>query len=177
MVSQARKGFGDADDSKFPRHAALCRYGRLLPFVGSVLSVIALTATSVCTAYMPLVLVFGLTLGVAAGLLYVTSVAIVGTYFISFRRMVAMSAVAAGSNFGEIIMSTMFQRLVYRIGFAWTFRAMALLCATLLVPSCLVLRPLQVRAGEERPFLLLGSFKEPAYSLMSIATLLAYLGL
>lgn len=82
----------------------------------------------------------GICLGLAQGIVYVPSMAVVSHYF-SRRRTLAMSLVAAGSSLGAIIHPIMLNNLFNRgVGFANGVRISAAFLSVLLLIACLLIR-------------------------------------
>ncbi|KIJ57087.1 hypothetical protein M422DRAFT_198467 [Sphaerobolus stellatus SS14] len=77
--------------------------------------------------------------GLAAGLIYVPSLAVVSQYF-QHRRNLVMAIVASGSSLGAIIHPIMLNNTLDRIGFAKATRANAGLISGLLFIACLLMR-------------------------------------
>lgn len=78
-------------------------------------------------------------MGLAAGIMYVPSVAVVSHYFRK-RRALAMTIVASGSSVGSIIHPIMLNNLLGSIGFANAARANAGLVSGLLLIACGMMR-------------------------------------
>lgn len=73
------------------------------------------------------ILSFGLFCGLACSLLFVPSVAAVGHFFLR-RRGLATGLAATGGSVGGIIFPLMLEALFPRLGWAWSVRALALVC-------------------------------------------------
>jgi hypothetical protein len=82
----------------------------------------------------------GLGAGLAAGTVYIPSVAVVSHYF-QKRRAFAMSIVASGSSLGAVIHPIMLNNTFHRLGFANAVRASAGLVSGMLLIACLLMRP------------------------------------
>ncbi|KAN0076916.1 Major facilitator superfamily domain containing protein [Tylopilus felleus] len=90
--------------------------------------------------YYQIFLAQGICLGLAQGIVYVPSMAVVSHYF-SRRRTLAMSLVAAGSSLGAIIHPIMLNNLFNRgVGFANGVRISAAFLSVLLLIACLLIR-------------------------------------
>ncbi|KAG2049558.1 MFS general substrate transporter [Suillus hirtellus] len=90
--------------------------------------------------YYQILLTQGLCSGVALGLLYVPSLAVVSHYF-KRKRTLVMTLVIPGSSLGAIIHPIMLNNLLNgQLGFANTVRASAGMVSTLLLIACLCMR-------------------------------------
>ncbi|KAH0827063.1 MFS general substrate transporter [Lanmaoa asiatica] len=82
----------------------------------------------------------GIGLGIAQGLLYVPTMAVVSHYF-SQRRTLAMSLTASGASLGAIVHPIMLNNLFNRsVGFANGVRISAAFISVLLLIACLLIR-------------------------------------
>lgn len=93
------------------------------------------------------------------------------------HRALAIGIMVSGSSIGGVILPIMVDRLVNRIGFGWTMRAVAFLLLGVLIVGNLTVRsrlpPLK------RPFVLKDFFRpyqEPAFLLLTIGTWFVYIG-
>ncbi|KIK69481.1 hypothetical protein GYMLUDRAFT_189154 [Collybiopsis luxurians FD-317 M1] len=106
----------------------------------------------------------GFGVGIAAGMMYIPSVAVISHYF-RRRRALAMTLVASGSSLGSIVHPIMLNNLFARIGFAQAARANAGLVSGLLLIACLLMRtrlpPNAAPIGLRDAFVKFA--KEPAY--------------
>ncbi|KAG6335198.1 hypothetical protein ID866_3892, partial [Astraeus odoratus] len=89
--------------------------------------------------YYQIFLAQGLGSGIAQGLMYIPSMAVVSHYF-HRRRTLAMTFVASGSPVGSIVHPIMLNNLIKRVGFANGVRINAALVSVLLLTSCLLMR-------------------------------------
>ncbi|KAG2149283.1 major facilitator superfamily domain-containing protein [Suillus clintonianus] len=90
--------------------------------------------------YYQIFLAQGIGLGIASGLVYVPSIAVVSHYF-RRRRTLAMTFVASGSSLGAVIHPIMLNNLLNgRLGFGNGVRASAGLVSVLLLIACLCMR-------------------------------------
>ncbi|KAM0738796.1 hypothetical protein ACQRIT_006533 [Beauveria bassiana] len=115
-------------------------YGpRALVAVGTVLEVLGLVATSLSTRYYQILLAQGLCTSLGMSALYVPATALVASWFGRRRRGLAYGLATSGSSLGGIVLPLLIARLIPRVGFPWTLRAVALLIlALLLVANALV---------------------------------------
>ncbi|KAG2348595.1 MFS general substrate transporter [Suillus weaverae] len=90
--------------------------------------------------YYQIFLAQGVGLGIASGLVYVPSIAVVSHYF-QRRRTLAMTFVASGSSLGAVIHPIMLNNLLNgRLGFGNGVRASAGFVSVLLLIACLCMR-------------------------------------
>lgn len=75
-------------------------YLRTLVITGSALVVFGMMMTSLCTEFWQLILAQGLIIGLGNGCLFVPSIALLPTYFTTWRAF-AMGIAASGSSVGE----------------------------------------------------------------------------
>ncbi|KAF8447578.1 MFS general substrate transporter [Boletus edulis BED1] len=109
---------------------------------GSLLQSFALFMLSLAQPgqYYQIFLAQGIALGIAQGMLYVPTVAVVSHYFHK-RRTLAMSLVASGSSLGAIVHPVMLNNLFNRgVGFANGVRISAAFVSVLLLIACLLVR-------------------------------------
>ena len=147
-------------------------YGpRYLILVGSFMHVFGLMMTSLSTQYYQFILAQGILSALGASAVFYSAMSSVGTWFFK-NRATAFGVMASGSSLGGVILPIMVSRLIPKIGFPWTMRAVAflmlgmLVIANLTVKSRLPARPKKfdimdfIRPCEEPAFLMLciGSF-------------------
>ncbi|KAM3503642.1 hypothetical protein MY10362_004076 [Beauveria mimosiformis] len=109
-------------------------YGpRALVAVGTVLEVLGLVATSLSTRYYQILLAQGLCTSLGMSALYVPATALVAGWFGRRRRGLAYGLATSGSSLGGIVLPLLIARLIPRVGFPWTLRAVALLVLALLL--------------------------------------------
>ncbi|KAG8217834.1 major facilitator superfamily domain-containing protein [Butyriboletus roseoflavus] len=90
--------------------------------------------------YYQIFLAQGIGLGIAQGIMYIPTMAVVSHYFRQHRTL-AMSLVASGSSFGSIIHPIMLNNLFNRsVGFGNGVRISAAFVSVLLLVACLLMR-------------------------------------
>jgi predicted MFS family arabinose efflux permease len=142
---------------------------------GTFMVTFGLLMTSVATELWHFVLAQGVCIGLAAGALFVPSIAILPQYFQSKRALVSGIA-ASGSSFGGVIYPIMFHKLQSRVGFAWTTRILGCIALGTCCISLSVMR-MRFKPTEKRRLVQLSAFKELPFVLSCIALFLAFLGL
>lgn len=144
----------------------LCFANFMLPF--------GLMMTSLATKYWHLILTQGICVGLAAGCMFVPSVAILPQYFRE-KRGLANGLAASGSSIGGVVYPIMFNQLQNKVGFAWATRALGFLCFGTILISVSIMR-IRFPPKEKRKLYQLSAFKEPAYCLFTGAMFLGFLG-
>ncbi|KAL4898249.1 major facilitator superfamily domain-containing protein [Aspergillus ambiguus] len=149
-------------------------YFRHLLSFGGIMLPFGLMMTSISSKFWHLILAQGVCIGLAAGCLFVPSVALLPQYFRK-RRGLANGIAASGSSIGGVIYPIMFNQLQHRVGFPWATRAVGFLCFGTCCISFTLMR-LRFQPKEKRKLLQLSAFKEPPFVLFCIAMFLGFLG-
>ena len=149
-------------------------YFRYMLAIGTFMGVLSLMMTSLCREYWQFMLGQSLCMGLGGACLFVPGLAITSTYF-SSKRSLAVGIAASGSSSGAVVYSIMFHRLVSRIGFPWTVRAMGFMALGLLIISNVVMRP-RIAPSHRRSLFIWQAFKEPAYCIYMLGIFLGYTG-
>jgi MFS family permease len=141
-------------------------YFRPVIIAGAVTVVFGLFMASLSTQYWQLFLAQGVCVGIGNGFLFCPAVSLLSTYF-SKKRGLALAIGASGTGTGAMVFPAMVQRLLPRIGFPWTMRALGFIQLGCLAICCIGMRP---RVPPRRTGALVdwASFKEPQYSLFAI---------
>ncbi|KAJ5893330.1 hypothetical protein N7495_005021 [Penicillium taxi] len=147
-------------------HALLGFAAFMLPF--------GLMMTSISTKFWQLILAQGICVGLAAGCLFVPSVALLPQYF-RRKRGLANGIAASGSSIGGVVYPIMFDQLQQKVGFAWATRAIGFICFGTICISLGVMR-IRITPKEKRSLYQLSAFKEPAFVLFSVAMFIGFLG-
>ncbi|KAG6365562.1 hypothetical protein INS49_007173 [Diaporthe citri] len=142
----------------------------------SLLLVVAMMLTSLCSEFYQFLLCQGILLGFSCGLIFAPALAVVGHYFFKKRAM-AMAYASTGSPIGGIIYPVVLTNLIDNpnVGFAWAQRTCGFISLSLLLISAAAIRP---RPGMRRKssLIILDAFKKPAYSLQVAGLFLVVLG-
>jgi MFS family permease len=159
--------FGKVFDFYGPRYLLLC---------GSILHVFGLMMASLSTQYYQFFLAQGVVSALGCSAIFLCSMNCTLTWFLK-KRGAALGTVASGSSLGGVILPIMVYRLIPKIGFPWTMRAVAfiilgmLIIANLTMKSRLPPRPVNLHVMEfVRPL------REPAFLLVCIASFLFFFG-
>ncbi|KAL4792227.1 major facilitator superfamily domain-containing protein [Aspergillus venezuelensis] len=111
---------------------------RVLLISGSFLSVFGVMMLSLAREYYQILLSQGICAGLGFGLLYIPSITLVSRGFVK-KRALALGVSTAGAPLGGVIYTLLFERLLPRIGFAWTVRVMGFVVLGLFVLAGIML--------------------------------------
>jgi len=148
-----------------------------LPAACASLALVILTIlTGQCTEFWHFLLCQGFAIGIASGILFGPTLAIVSHWF-KRRRSTALGIVAAGGSVGGMIIPIIVQNLIPRIGFPWTMRTLALmlLFTTGIMNVCLRRRlaPVKTSGG----IFNWRAFKYKPFTLYTLAVFVCFFGL
>lgn len=133
-----------------------------------------LMMTSISTKYWHLILAQGVCVGLAAGCMFVPSVALLPQYF-RRKRGLANGLAASGSSIGGVVYPIMFNQLQKTVGFPWATRALGFLCFGTICISLSLMR-IRFAPKEKRKLYQFSAFKDPGYCLFAAAMFLGFLG-
>ncbi|KAJ6531021.1 MFS general substrate transporter [Mycena capillaripes] len=148
-----------------------------LPAACASVALVALTIlTGQCTKFWHFLLCQGFAIGIASGVIFGPTLAIVSHWF-KRRRSTALGIVAAGASVGGLILPILVQQLIPQIGFSWTTRVVALilLFTTGIMNLCLKRRlpPVETSGG----IFNWKAFKYKPFSLYTFAVFICFFGL
>ncbi|KAI0423756.1 major facilitator superfamily domain-containing protein [Xylaria sp. FL1042] len=104
------------------------KYGtRLTVFTGVIFETIAFIGSSFATELWHIILTQGVSFGIGLGFMFVSSAPVPAQWFHK-KRSLANGWTAAGSGFGGLTYSLATNAMIERIGLAWTFRTLAIIC-------------------------------------------------
>ncbi|KAE8378992.1 major facilitator superfamily domain-containing protein [Aspergillus bertholletiae] len=146
-----------------------------LLFSGSFMIVLGQMMLSLSKEYYQVLLSQGFCIGIGAGLILIPGIAILSTYF-STNLALANGVAATGSGLGGILYPIIFHRLLDRIGFGWTCRAIGLVIFVTIAIPITVFR-LRVKPSGKRKLLELEAFREPAYTFFVLGCTLEFISL
>ncbi|OIW27899.1 MFS general substrate transporter [Coniochaeta ligniaria NRRL 30616] len=152
------------------------RYGPMVViWPMSVLLVVAMMLTSLCTKFWEFILCQGILLGISCGLIFAPAFSVVGHYFFKKRAM-AMAYASTGSPIGGTIFPVILTKLIQNpsVGFPWAQRVCGFLSLFLLLIAAVAIRPTSMRR-KGNP-IVLEAFKKPAYSLQVAGLFMVILG-
>ena len=150
-------------------------YAREVLAAGSFLIVLGQMMLSLCDSYWQVLLAQGFSIGIGTGLIFVTGLAILSTYF-STRIATATGIAAAGSSIGGTLYPIIFYKLQPSIGFAWATRVLGFVALATLITANLAFK-VRVKPTSRRKILDLPAWKEPPYLLYNLGAFLTFIGL
>ncbi|KAI5457484.1 major facilitator superfamily domain-containing protein [Mariannaea sp. PMI_226] len=142
----------------------------------SILLVVAMMLTSLCTEFYQFLLCQGVLAGISSGPIFAPALSIVGHYFFKKRAM-AMALASTGSPIGGIMFPVIMTNLLHHpsVGFRWAQRVCGSLSLLLLGLAAFTIRPTSVR--RKGSFILLEAFRKPAYSFQVAGLFMIVLGI
>ncbi|PQE09155.1 major facilitator superfamily transporter protein [Rutstroemia sp. NJR-2017a WRK4] len=153
---------GRSADAGYARHTAI---------FGSTLLVLGTFMTSLATTYWQIFLAQGLCTGLGMGILYMPSVAVIGTYFKKNKAM-ALGMAASGSGTGSIVFPLIVQ-LQPRIGFPRAVQIQGCIALAFVIIINLLLRP-RLPPRKSGPLVEWRAFLEPTYALFTVGMFLIF---
>ena len=148
-------------------------FGFIVVVAGIVLTV-ALVLLSFSTTYWQIITTQGVLTGIASGLLYVPSIALIPFYF-KHNRGLALALATSGGSIGGILYPIVFKRIVAILSFSWAVRVIALMVFATLTTAILVMKPLGPRS--RRQVLHTDALRDPTYFFFMLSILLAFAAL
>jgi MFS family permease len=152
-------------------------YGpRWLLIIGSFLHVFGLMMTSLSTQYYQFILAQGIVSALGASAIFYAAMSSVGTWFFK-NRGAAFGIMASGSSLGGVIFPIMVSKLIPKIGFQWTMRAVAfMILGMLIIANFTVKSRLTPRPKPFDPLDFVRPVKERAFLLLCIASFFFFFG-
>lgn len=139
---------------------------------GTILIVVGLFMTSLCTQYYQIFLAQGVCTGIGMGILSMPGLSVPASYF-KANKSLAVSIIASGAGTGGLVYPAMAQQLLPRVGFGWTIRIMAFVTLFISIIINLLVR-VRIPARRAGPLFDFHALKEPAYVFFSIGFFLVY---
>ncbi|KAI0016491.1 major facilitator superfamily domain-containing protein [Xylariomycetidae sp. FL0641] len=150
---------------------------RLLVALGSFLVVFGTMMQSLATEYYQVLLSQSVCAGLGMSMIFHGSTNSIPTWF-KRRRGLAMGLASSGSGLGGVVLPIMFDRLLTRIGYAWTVRTIAFLLLPLQLVAIFTIRSRLVHTPKGFHLLrLLRPFKDTVFALNASAVFFGILGL
>lgn len=131
--------------------------------------------TSISTKYYQIILAQGVAVGIGAGMVFVPSVAIVGTYFTT-RRSTALGIAATGSSIGGIIYPVALKMLIRDVGLAWAIRIMGFIMLGTLALSVALMKP-RLPPRKSGPLINVEALRDPVFATWLVAVFFTFIGL
>ncbi|PGG99635.1 hypothetical protein GX51_06190 [Blastomyces parvus] len=149
-------------------------YLRSLLGIGSLLTVLGIFMTSLCTEYWQVFLAQAITMGLGFGCLYVPAPTIVSQYFHASTAL-AMGVASAGSALGGVIYPIIFARLQPQIGFAWATRVLGFIVLATQLPPLILMKS---RSSPTTKYSLVDrtAFKDVPYILLNFGLIFGFMG-
>lgn len=154
-----------------------CYGPRYLLLFGSFFHVFGLMMTSLATKYYQFMLAQAICSALGASAVFYPAMNSTSTYFFK-KRAQAFGIMASGSSLGGVIFPIMVQRLLPKIGFPWTMRAVAFLIMGMLIIANLTVKsrlPPNPRKFDIKQFL--RPLREPAFNLLCLGSFLYCFGM
>ncbi|KAL7928362.1 MFS general substrate transporter [Trichoderma chlorosporum] len=112
---------------------------RITVIIGGIFISGAYIAASFSKTIWQLILSQGVCYGVGMGICFTATASLVPQWFTK-RRMLANGLATGGTGFGGLTYSLAANTMIHRIGIAWTFRIMAIICFVVITTSALFLK-------------------------------------
>jgi predicted MFS family arabinose efflux permease len=153
-------------------------YARPMVLTGSFMVVFGFMMTSLGSEYWQLMLSQGICMGIGHGFLFITSIAIVPSYFTT-KRSFAIGLAASGSSFGAVIYTVTFHHLTshHGLSFGWAIRILGFIALATLAIPCVALRPLKPTGPPHRSIVDFSGFRELPFALFSAASFIGTIGI
>ncbi|KAI1766819.1 MFS general substrate transporter [Hypoxylon sp. FL1150] len=151
------------------------RHGAWVIRPATIIYVVAIMLTSVCTEYYQFILAQGILQGAVMGFLQFPALAAVSQFFTK-KRAAALGIVISGSSIGGVVIPIALSKMLNgtTLGFGWSVRAVGFLMTPLLSFACLAVGPrLPPRTAT---FFLWKAFKEAKFIGLTLALFFMLLG-
>ncbi|KAK2000366.1 major facilitator superfamily transporter [Colletotrichum falcatum] len=157
---------GRLTDAGYARHAVL---------TGCAFVVLGSFMTSLCTQYWQIMLAQGVCTGMGLGVLFMPTVAIIGSYF-KERRSLALAIAATGTGVGSLIFPSALQYLIPLVGFPWAVRCSAFVALAVATMANALLRP-RLPPRRSGPLVEWSAFREGPYILFTLGAFCYFMAL
>ena len=153
-------------------------FNQIILIPSSILFVASLMLTSICHSYYQILLAQGVLGGLASGLAYAPSVAILQQYFLK-RRALAMGIASSGSSLGGVIFPVILNRLLNHssLGFSWTLRILGFLVLVLCIVACITVVPRKDLPRRKGNYFVLSAWKKPGYTIQVAGLFFVFWGM
>lgn len=142
--------------------------------MGTILQLLGVFMTSLCTKYWQLFLAQGICTGIGSGLLFCPTLALIPTYFTK-NRAIAIGIAASGTTTGGMMLPGIVEAALPRIGFGWTVRVLGFVMLAFQLIA-LALARTRIPPRKTGPLVELSAFKEPQYLLFAIGIFFCFWG-
>lgn len=150
-------------------------YARHIVFIGAFVMIFGMMMSSLSTKYYQILLSQGIVVGLGCSCAFVSSVAVISSYF-STRRAFALGLCAAGSSLGGVIYPIMAYKLIPKVGFPWTARIIGFIIFGGMILAWTLLKP-RLPPRKNRQMIHWPSFKDVSYLLLAFGLLFGFMGL
>lgn len=143
----------------------------------SLLFVLSVMLTSLCTEYYQFMLAQGVLGGLMNGLTYTPTITAVNQYFFQ-KRPLAMGIASSGSSLAGVIFPIALNRMLNKsdLGFGWSVRVLGFLMLALSMIACITISANTPKRKTGSPFLS-AAWTHPAYYLQIAGLFLIFWGL
>lgn len=156
--------------------AVMGRFGtRAMRNIGAVLQFLSLITASFATKIWHLFLSQALCFGLGVGFLFVGTSGIPAQWF-HRRRSLANGITAAGSGFGGLVYSLITGAMLEKVGLGWTFRALAIICLTMIAIAGNLLRDRDKVIGSRHRAFQVSKFLDPKFDFFVLWSFFSMLG-
>ncbi|KAJ4370762.1 hypothetical protein N0V83_005284 [Neocucurbitaria cava] len=142
---------------------------------GAVFQIVGVFTMAESTKLWQLFLTQGVCLGIANGLQFCPSMALVSTYFVK-KRAFALGITALGSCTGGVVFPIIVQQCLPRFGFPWTIRIIGFIMVVLNIVTIVLYRT-RLPPRKTGPLVDWESFKEAPFALYCAGMFFAFWGL
>ena len=149
-------------------------YFRLTFIIGTLLQLIGVFLTSICTTYWQFFLAQGICTGLGSGLLFCPTLALLPTFFTK-NRALAVGIAASGTTTGGMVLPGIVEGLLPRIGFGWTLRVIGFVMLALQLLA-LVLSRTRLPPRKSGPLVEWSAFTELPYVLFATGIFFVFWG-
>ncbi|KAL9108395.1 MAG: hypothetical protein Q9227_006856 [Pyrenula ochraceoflavens] len=147
-------------------------YFKLTFIIGSVIQLVGIFMTSLCTKYWQIFLSQGVCTGIGNGLVFVPSVSLLSTYFLK-NRSLALGFAASGSATGGLVFPAIAETLLPSAGFGWTVRTMGFVMMAVMVVCAVLMKP-RLPPRKSGPLVEWNAFLEGPYFLFALTAFLLF---
>ncbi|KAJ5721859.1 MFS monocarboxylate transporter [Penicillium malachiteum] len=132
----------------------------------SMLFVLSVMLTSLCTDYYQFILAQGVLGGLANGLTYTPALTAVNHYFVE-KRPLALGIASTGSSLAGVIFPVALDQMLNKtnLGFGWSVRIIGFLMLALSIIACATVSSNAPKRRSGSPSSVLAAWKNPAYTI------------
>ncbi|KAL8992325.1 MAG: hypothetical protein Q9188_007614, partial [Gyalolechia gomerana] len=142
---------------------------------GSILLTSSVLVTSWCKVYWHYLLAQGIGTGIGMGLVFGAGAQVLFTYF-SKHLGIATGVASAGGAVGGMVFPAICEKLITKIGFAWTVRVVALVVLVTLIPANLIARERPGSQNRKKPQMDWSAFTDVPYLLVTAGLFFTFWG-